>query len=100
MTKTFEVNEDVVNDIQAKDIEAQVSKEVILQLMDMHKLDEDASLFESPLFKAYEKESAEKRMAFERAKDKMATEVIPADVRAKIKSWSLDYYTNILTATL
>ena len=68
-----------------------------MQLLDMHKLDSDSSVMDGVMFRAYEKEVAEKRLAFEKAKDAMASKYIPADIKNKVKEWSLNYYTNELS---
>ncbi len=99
-TMKVQVNEDVVNDIQLKDVEAQMSKEVIVQIIESHKFEEDTSFMESPVFKAYQKDSADKQIAFEKAKNDMAESNIPAHLRDSVKEWNLNYFTCELTLTI
>ena len=100
MEKIIKIDEEAVNELQAKDVEAQTCKEIMMQILDLHKLDTDGSVMDSPVFKAYEQEVIAKRLAFEQAKDKMASENIPSDIANKVKEWSLNYYTNELILTI
>ena len=100
MKEVIKVNEEIVNDIQAKDVSLQTSKEILIQMLDMHKLDRDTSFMETPIFKAYQQDIENKRLEFDKAKDKMASEYIPENLAEKVKEWNLNYFTNELTITL
>ncbi len=97
MTTVVKVNSELVNEVQSRDVEAQVSQEIILKVLDMNKLDNDTTLISSPIFKAYEKEAAQKKIAFERAKNTMFNSSVSEDIKAKAKSWNLNYFTEELT---
>ena len=97
MIKVVRVDEEVVNNIQAKDVEAQVAKDVISQLVETHNLDEDVSFMQSPVFQALQKDAAQKQIEFEKVKQQMASKHIPADIKDKAKEWNLDYYTCEMT---
>ena len=97
METVIQIDEAIVNDIQAKDVDANISQSVILKILDMHEVDEDASFMNSPVFKAYQEEAIKKHIIFEKAKAKLSEENIPADIKPHIKEWSLNYYTNELT---
>ncbi len=93
MQKTIRIDEAIVNDIQIKDIKAQVSRDILLRILDMHGLDANVSFMDSPIFKACEEEAVRKSMEYEKAKNEMAINNIPEDLYKSMKSWTLNYYT-------
>ena len=96
----FNVSDEDVVELQAKDVEFNTGKEVLMQMIDMHKLDTDTTFLQSPVFKAYEADVNAKRLAFDKAKDALVTKYIPKDISPQVKEWSLNYYTGELTAIL
>ncbi len=100
MEQIIKVDEEVVADIQAKDISAKTAEDIIAKMIDQHQLDTDTSFMKSPVFREYQKEATAKRLEWERAKDAMALKFIPEKLSDKVKSWNLNYGTNELTLTL
>lgn len=89
----FNVSEEDVNEVQIKDVEFSTGKEVLMQILDMHKMDTDPTFLQSPVFKAYEADVNAKRLAFDKAKDALTSKYIPKDISSNVKEWSLNYYT-------
>ena len=87
------VDEAVVSDIQIKDAEARTSREILAQIVDMHRFDGDVSFVNSTVFRAYEKECAKKTAEYENAKSAMVAKYITGDLAKKAKEWHLSYYT-------
>lgn len=100
MKKVITIDENVVADIQMKDISMQTANDVIAKLIDAHQLDTDTSVLDSPVFKAYHDSAVEKRLAFENAKDAMVLKYIPKEFQDRVKNWNLNYSTNELTILL
>ena len=93
MREVIQIPEDVVNEIQMRDVEATGARDVFRLFCDMHALDEDDSFEQSPMYKAYKTIVDIKNTSFEDAKDKMIKQYI----HENFKSWKLNYFTNELT---
>ena len=96
MRKTIIIDENVVSDIQKKDIARQVAEETLKMLIDSHSMDNDASFMQSPVFKACQEEIVNKRIEWENAKNNMIVSFVMEDIRNKIIEWNLNYGTNEL----
>ena len=94
------IPEDVVNDIQLKDMTVQSMRSVIASLLEMHAEDVDAKLVNSPVFEEYHRRMAEAQNEFAKAKDAMIVKYVTEDDRKIMMNWNLDYNSRLLVCAL
>lgn len=94
---TKQINQETVNDIQIKDASYQSSQDVIIRLLETHSADINQDLIGSPIFDQFQKQVAEKKIAFEQSKTDMLAANFTQEEISQIKNWSLDYNTCTLT---
>lgn len=96
---TKQINQETVNDIQIKDASYQSSQDVIIRLLETHSADVKQDLIGSTIFEQFQKQVAEKKIAFEQSKTDMLAANFTQEEISQIKNWSLDYNTCVLTYT-
>lgn len=98
--KVVLVDEEVVADIQLKQMEYETRAAIVREFLTEHQLDTDDRALTSPVFTRFQKDTAKSRLVWERAKDQMALKFIPDNLKDKVKNWNLNYGTNELTLTV
>lgn len=100
MQKVINIPEDVVADIETKDLKCQSLSAILKDLIETHSKDEDTSFMTSPVIMALQKQITDARKDWEDAKNAMALKYIN-DVDSKhTTNWNLNYGTCELTLTL
>lgn len=95
-TKTIQIPEDVVKDIQEKDVTAQSLQAVIADLANNHGADSQDTITVSPVFMNLMKQLAAAKIAFDNAKNAMVLKYLkPVD--DNVTNWNLDYGTGVLS---
>ena len=95
-TKTIQIPEDVVKDIQEKDVTAQSLQAVIADIANNHGADTQDTISVSPVFMGLMKQLTAAKIAFDNAKNAMVLKYLkPVD--ENVKSWNLDYGTGVLS---
>lgn len=82
-----------VDHIQELDCAVQAKQAVLTNLFDMHALDNNTKVIESPVVEKYQEQIAKARVAFEKAKDDIINEFIDEETQKTITSWSINYST-------
>lgn len=98
--KVILVDEEVVADIQLKQMEYETRAAIVKEFLTEHQLDTDDRALTSPVFTRFQKDMTKARLEWERAKDQMALKLIPDNIKDKVKNWNLNYGTNELTLTI
>lgn len=94
MTEIVKIDIETVQAIQMAQNEAEVRQQVIMNLLDGHAMDQDASFLESPIFLAYQKKAEEANLVFANLKTNLEkTYANPKNAT----SWNLDYASQELT---
>ena len=96
-TKTIQIPEDVVKDIQKKNAEVTVCMQTLDDLVNAHYADEDASFFDSPVVAKLREKAGEAQIAFDDAKNALVEKYIPNEDRENAREWDLSYSSGILT---
>lgn len=85
------IPENVVNEIQLKDLKVQSMQGVISSFLEMHSLDNNTVAIESPVFQGYQKMLCEAKKDFEDAKNDLIAEFVEDELKPKVNTWNLDY---------
>lgn len=100
MKQVFKVDENVCKELQEKQVAAEATKSVISGLLESHAMDNSGVIVDSPVFRRYEEQYAERFAAFDKAKQEMFEGTVPAELRARAVNWNLDYTSAELTLQL
>ena len=95
-TKTIQIPEDVVKDIQEKDVTAQSIQAIISDLANSHGADTQDTISVSPVFMGLMKQLTAAKIEFENAKNDMVLKYLKP-VAENVSNWSLDYGTGELS---
>lgn len=79
---TIQIGEELSNYLEKLTYEIESKKSIIDYMFESHKMDTDASLFESPVWKQYEKDYQETFIEFDMAKNE-ASKLIMETIRNK-----------------
>ena len=85
--------EDKVNHIQELDCAVQAKQAVLTNLLDMHALDNNTKVVESPIVEEYQKQITKARQEFEQAKDAIINETLDEETQKDVTTWSINYST-------
>lgn len=99
MNEVIKVNEEIVADIQLKQMKYETERQIVKEFLTEHQLDRDDKALSSPIFATFQESMVADKLAWEQAKDAMVMQYIPEDKQSKVKSWNLSYGTNELTVT-
>ena len=98
--KTIKVNvtQETINYLQRLNYEVFTREEIITKLLEMHKDDNDDSLFTSKPFLKYSEELSRVKAEYELAKVELEKLYIPIELYGKHQyNWTVDFSTNIMT---
>ncbi len=95
MNKEIKVKlpEERVDAIQELDCAVQSRQAVLTNLFDMHALDNNTKVIDSPVVAKYQEQLTSAKMAFEKAKDAIINEFLDEETQKKVTSWSINYST-------
>ena len=96
-TKTIQIPEDVVKDIQEKNADVTVCMQTLNDLVNAHYTDEDTTFFDSPVIAKLRDKASEAQIAFDNAKNALVEKYIPDEDRESAREWDLSYSSGILT---
>jgi len=99
MNEVIKVNEEIVADIQLKQMKYETKRQIVKEFLTEHQLDRDDKALSSPIFATFQESMFADKLAWEQAKDAMVMQYIPEDKQSKVKGWNLSYGTNELTVT-
>ena len=88
---TIKLPEERVDVIQTLDCKLQSLQAVLTNLIDMHSLDNNTKVVESPVIKAYTEQITSAKLEFERAKDAIINEFLDKETQKKVTTWSISY---------
>jgi hypothetical protein len=83
--------EEKVDNLQALDCKVQALQSVLTNLIDMHSLDNNTKVVDSPVIAAYTEKITEAKLDFEHAKDAIINEFLDKDTQKKVTTWSINY---------
>lgn len=92
------VSDEITSLIQRLSFEMNSRSRIISKLIEDHANDPDASVLESPVFKAYHKELVETESEFELGKAELEKRYIFPDYPNC--RWTLDYATSVITVVV
>ena len=98
--KTIKVNvtQETINYLQRLNYEVFTREEIITKLLEMHKNDNDDSLFTSKPFLKYSEELSRVKAEYELAKVELEKIYIPTELYGKHQyNWTIDFATNVMT---
>lgn len=95
-TKTIQIPEDVVKDIQRKNADVTVCMQTLDDLVNSHYADEDTSFFDSPVIAKLREKASEAQIAFDDAKNALVQKYIPDEDRENAREWDLSYSSCLL----
>lgn len=95
MNKEIKVKlpEEKVDAIQELDCALQSKQAVLTNLFDMHALDNNTKVIESPVVQKYQEQITKARLEFEKAKDAIINEFLDEATQKTVTSWSINYST-------
>lgn len=85
--------EEKVDKIQELDCAVQAKQAVLTNLFDMHALDNNTKVIESPVVEKYQEQLTKAKVAFEKAKDAIINEFLDEETQKTVASWSINYST-------
>lgn len=100
MTYVYDIDENIVADIQLHDASVITHKAVIQDMLTTHAYDKVDVVTNNVVFKKYQEDLNKEFIAFEAAKNVMIERYVPAEIRAGSFDWNLDYNTCKLTVTV
>jgi hypothetical protein len=83
--------EERVDELQALDCKVQALQAVLTNLIDMHSLDNNTKVVDSPVIAAYTDKITDAKLEFERAKDAIINDFLDKDIQSKVTTWSISY---------
>ena len=95
-TKTIQIPEDVVKDIQEKDVTTQSIQAIINDLLNSHGADSQDTISVSPVFMGLMKQFTAAKIEFENAKNAMVLKYLKP-TNDEVTNWNLDYGTGELS---
>lgn len=95
MNKEIKVKipEERVDKIQELDCILQSKQAVLTNLLDMHALDNNTKIIESPIVEKYQEQIALAKVAFDKAKDAIINDFLDEETQKTVTSWSINYST-------
>ena len=92
------ITQETVNYLQRLNYEVQTREEIITKLIEMHKDDEDDSLFVSKPFLKYSQELSRVKAEYELAKLEVERLCVPKTLYGEHQyNWDIDFLTNEMT---
>lgn len=98
MTKEIKVKipEDKVSKLQELDCALQTKQAILTNLFDMHALDNNTKVIDSPVVAKYQEQIAKAKLDFEKAKDAIINETLDEETQKTVTTWSINYSTSEL----
>lgn len=88
---TVKLPEERVNKLQALDCKVQSLQAVLTNLIDIHALDNNTKVVESPVIQEYTEKITNAKLEFEKAKDEIINEFLDKETQKKVTTWSINY---------
>lgn len=102
MAKEIKVKltEEEVEALQELDCQVESMKAIMVNLIDMHSMDNNTKVIESPMVAAYQKKITQATKEFNSAKDAIVNKYIDNESQKKVTNWEVSYSTCELTYTM
>ena len=97
---TVVVNEEIRDLMERTWLDYILKQDIIKGIINDHKFDEDDSILSSKVFKSYEKQCLESKIAYEAVCDELTKTCVPENLKDTNISWSLDFDSCVLTITV